>query len=145
LTKPLQEELNKVENKISKLLDAHLENLLEADEYHNKKSELIEKKVTLKQKIAQIGQKGNHWLEPLENWLKEVNQVQNLISRNNLREKGEFLRKISSNPKILARKIVFEPLGVWKIYLNLFGREQKFLAAEPRSGEAECLTNLVWR
>jgi len=34
---------------------------------------------------------------------------------------------------------------VWKTYLNLFGREQIFSAAEPRSGEAETLTNLVWR
>ena len=145
MSKPLKEELNKTETKISKLLDAHLEGLLEADEYHNKKTELIERKVALKQKIAQIGQKGNHWLEPLENWLKEINQVQNLISRNNLREKGEFLRKIGSNRQILDGKIVFTPVGVWKIYLNLFGREQKFSAAEPRSGEAERLTFLYWR
>jgi hypothetical protein len=41
-----------------------LEGLLEADEYHNKKAELIENKMALKQKIAQISQKGNHWLEP---------------------------------------------------------------------------------
>jgi len=144
-TKPLKEELRKTENKISKLLDAHLEGLLEADEYHNKKAELIEKKVALKQKIAQIGQKGNHWLEPLGNWLKEINQVKNLVSRNNLREKGEFLCKIGSNRQILDGKIVFEPIGVWKTYLNLFGREQICSAAEPRSGEAERLTNLVWR
>ena len=146
--KPWEEELNNIETKISKLLDAHLEGLLEADEYHNKKAELIEKKIVLKQKIALIFHKGNHWLEPLENWLKEVNQVQNLISGNNLREKGEFWRKIGSNLKILDGKIVFEPVGVWKTYLNLFGREQnciQFFAAEPRSGEAERLTFLVWR
>ena len=145
LTKPLREELHKTETKSSKLLDAHLEGLLEADEYHNKKAELIEKKITLKQKIAQIGQKGNHWLEPLENWLKKLIQVQNLISGNNLRGKGEFFRKIGSNRQILDGKIVFTPVGVWKIYLNLFGREQKFSAAEPRSGEAERLTFLYWR
>ncbi|PIR71621.1 MAG: hypothetical protein CO145_01090 [Candidatus Nealsonbacteria bacterium CG_4_9_14_3_um_filter_37_13] len=29
--------------------------------------------------------------------------------------------------------------------LNLFGREQNCSAAEPRSGEAALLTNLVWR
>ena len=143
--KPLKEELQKTETQISKLLDAHLEGLLEADEYHNKKAELIEKKMALKQKIAQIGQKGNHWLEPLENWLKEVNQIQNLISRNNLREKGEFFRKLGSNRQILDGKIIFDAVGVWKTYLNLFGREQIFSAAEPRSGEAETLTNLVWR
>ncbi len=145
MVKPLKEELQKIETKISKLLDAHLEGILEADEYHNKKSELIEKKITLKQKIAQIGQKGNHWFEPLGNWLKEVNQIQNLISCNNLREKGEFLRKIGSNRQILDGKIVFAPIGAWQIYLNFFAREQIFSAAEPRSGEAERLTNLVWR
>jgi len=147
-TKPLKEELNKTEIKISKLLDAHLEGLLEADEYHNKKAELIERKMALKQKIAKIGQKSNHWLEPLESWLKEVNQIQNLISRNDLQEKGEFLRKIGSNLKILDGKIVFEPVGVWKTFLNLFGREQnciQFFAAEPRRGEAERLTFLSWR
>ncbi|PIS38935.1 MAG: hypothetical protein COT34_01095, partial [Candidatus Nealsonbacteria bacterium CG08_land_8_20_14_0_20_43_11] len=149
LAKPLKGELQKVETKISKLLDAHLEGLLEADEYHNKKAELIEKKMALKQKIAQLGQKGNHWLEPLENWLKEVNQIQNLISGNNLGEKGEFLRKLGSNRQILDGKIVFDPVGVWKTYLNLFGREQICLAADPAprrgAGEAKRLTNLVWR
>ena len=145
LVKPLKEELNKIETKISKLLDAHLEGLLEADEYHNKKAELIEKKLDLKQKIAQIGQKGNHWLEPLENWLKEVNQVQNLISGNNLREKGQFFRRLGSNRQILDGKIVFTPIGVWKTYLNLFSREQIFTAAEPRSGEAALLTSPIWR
>ena len=147
-TKPLKEELSKIETKISKLLDAHLERLLEADEYHNKKVELIERKITLKQKIAQIGRRGNSWLEPLRNWISEINQVQNLISGKNSREKGEFLRKIGSNLKILNGKIIFEPLGVWKTYLNLLGREQnciQFLAAEPRRGEAEMLTFLVWR
>jgi len=62
-----------------------------------------------------------------------------------LREKGEFLCKIGSNRQILDGKIVFEPIGVWKTYLNLFGREQICSAAEPRGGEAERLTNLVWR
>jgi len=144
-TKPLKEELRKIETKVSKLLDAHLEGLLEADEYHNKKAELIEKKVSLKQKIAQLGQKGNYWLEPLENWLKELNQIQNLISGNNLRGKGEFLKKIGSNRQILDGKIVFDPIGVWKTYFNLFGREQICSAAERRRREAERLTNLVWR
>ena len=141
----MKEEVQKTETKISKLLDAHLEGILEADEYHNKKTELLEKKVALKQKIAQVGQKGNHWLEPLENWLKELNQIQNLISGNNLQEKGEFLRKLGSNRQILDEKIVFEPVGVWKTYLNFFAREQNCSAAEPRSDEAERLTNLVWR
>ncbi len=145
LAKPLKEELGKIETKISKLLDTHLEGLLETDEYQYKKAELIEKKVALKQRIAQLGQKGNHWLEPLENWLKELNQIKNLIFRNNLREKGEFLRKIGSNRQILDEKIVFTPVGVWKTYLNLFARGQISSAAEPRSGEAERLTNLVWR
>ena len=145
LAKPWKEELRKIETKILKLLDAHLEGLLEADEYHNKKAELIEKKMSLKQKIAQIGQKGNDWLEPLENWIKEINQIQNVIFRNNSREKGEFFRKLGSNRQILDGKIVFTPVGVWKTYLNFFAREQNCSAAEPRSGEAERLTNLVWR
>lgn len=107
LAKPLKEELKKTEIKVSKLLDAHLEGLLEADEYHDKKAELIRKKLALKQKIAQIGQKGNTWLEPLENWLKEVNQVQNLISRNNLREKRRIFQETWLEPANFGWKNCF--------------------------------------
>jgi site-specific DNA recombinase len=143
--KPLKEELNKIEIKISKLLDLHLDGLLEADEYQNKKAELVEKKVALKQKIAQIEQKGNCWLEPLKNWILEIKQIQNLISTNNLREKGEFLKKIGSNRRIFNGKIVFEPIGPWKILFNFFVQKQKFFDAERRRREAEISTNLLWR
>ncbi|KKT96919.1 MAG: Recombinase [Parcubacteria group bacterium GW2011_GWC2_45_15] len=117
----LQAELDKLELRLSKLLDAHLEGILEASEYQNKKAELIEKKASLKQKIARAGRKGNQWLEPLKKWINEANMAQKTLLEGNFEAKAELLKKIGSNRLIKAGKA-----------LILLTNPQKILAERPR-------------
>jgi len=126
--KDLQDELDKLEARLSKLLDAHLEGILETSEYQNKKAELVEKKADLKQKIARAGRKGNQWLEPLKNWINEANMTQKTLLGRNFEAKAELLKKIGSNRLIKAGKA-----------LILLENSQKILAERPRlSGWQGC-------
>ena len=118
----LQAELDKLELRLSKLLDAHLEGILEASEYQNKKAELVEKKAALKQKIALMGRKGNQWLEPLKKWVNEANMAQKILLEENFEAKAELLKKIGSNRLIKAGKA-----------LILLTNPQKILAENSRS------------
>ncbi|PIS42308.1 MAG: hypothetical protein COT24_04220 [Candidatus Kerfeldbacteria bacterium CG08_land_8_20_14_0_20_40_16] len=102
--KGLNEELEKLETKLSKLLDAHLNGILEIQEYQNKKAELMEKKVALKQKIAHLGKKGNQWLEPLKNWIYEASNANKILFEGNFEAKAELLKKIGSNRLIKSDK-----------------------------------------
>ncbi len=102
--KGLNLELDKLETKLSKLLDAHLDGVLEIKEYQNKKGELMEKKVVLKQKIALKERKGNQWLEPLKNWISEASNANKILGEGNFGAKAELLKKIGSNRLIKSGK-----------------------------------------
>ncbi|MFZ2193533.1 MAG: recombinase family protein [Candidatus Moraniibacteriota bacterium] len=118
-------ELAKIEARLSKLLDAHLDGLLEMEEYQNKKAELLKKKLALKQKIAR---KGNQWLEPLRNWIKDAHQANNLLLAENFEAKAELLQKIGSNRIFQAQQISLTFENAWKILPKW--------NAEARSAEA---------
>jgi hypothetical protein len=111
----LKTEVNKVEIRLSKLLDAHLDGLLETSEFQNKKSELIEQKTALKQKIEQINRKGSFWLEPLKAWIETAHQAGNLISKENFEAKAELLKKFGSNRLLAAGKAAIQWENPWKI------------------------------
>ena len=118
-------EISKTEAKLSKLLDAHLDGLLESEEYQNKKAELLKEKLALKQKIAH---KGNQWLEPMRNWIKDAHQANNLLLAENFKAKAELLQKIGSNRIFQAQQISITFEKAWKI-LSKWN-------AEARSAEA---------
>jgi len=120
--KEIENELETLNKRLSKLLDAHLDGLLEAEEYQVKKSELVEQKVALKQKIARLNRKGNLWLEPLENWVNEVRQASNLQKSENFAAKAELLKKIGSNRLVRAGIIAFRPENPWQF---LFQKTQQ--------------------
>ena len=113
--KEIEKELEMVNKRLSKLLDAHLDGLLEAEEYQAKKSELVEQKVALKQKNVRLNRKGNLWLEPLENWVIEVRQASNLQSSENFVAKAELLKKIGSNRLVGAGIVALKPENPWDI------------------------------
>ncbi len=86
--------LAKVRKRLSKLLDAHLDAIIEQKEYREKKAELLNQKLALEQ---QLGRTGNQWLEPLKNWIQEARHAWKLAFSENEAEKAVFLVRIGSN------------------------------------------------
>ncbi len=93
-------ELSNVKQKISKLLDAHLDGALEQEEYKEKKAELLKKKVGLEQKMTNLNRRGDQWLEPLKKWVNEAHHAQKLAFSKNEVEKAAFLATIGSNRRL---------------------------------------------
>lgn len=135
----LKKELSSVKIKMDRLLDAHLEGVLELSEFQEKKNDLMERKAGIEEKLRDFERKGNHWLEPVRNWIIEANLAKNLAFSDNFSEMKNFLKKIGSNRRILDQKLYIEFQEPWN-YLY-------FLAAEPRAagaGEAEKGANKLW-
>ncbi len=101
----LKVKISKVKAKMSRLLDAHLEGLLELDEFQAKKNTLLEQKADLQGKLKDFEQKGNHWVELTRNWILASNQAKNLASTENFHEMKNFLKKIGSNRVIQDQQL----------------------------------------
>ena len=135
----LKIELVKIKTKINRLLDAHLEGVLEIDEYQEKKNALLEQKTDLKQKIKDFERKENHWVELIRNWVLASNQAKNLASTENFPEMKNFLKKIGLNRTIKNQKLCISFKKPWNYLYSM--------TAEARAsgeGEAECSSNSLW-
>jgi len=111
----LKDELSSIEKQLSRLLDAHLQGVIETYEYQSKKNELVTEKVALKQKLADISRKGARWLEPMRKWIKEAHQAHFTLQQENLQAKSELIKKIGSNRLLASGKAAVICENQWKI------------------------------
>jgi DNA invertase Pin-like site-specific DNA recombinase len=128
----LKSQIKECEEKLEKLLDAHLNNDISREEYLEKKQKILNRKIEISEKLKVFEKKGGNWLEPAKNFILASNQAQKAAVSNNLQEKADFLKKAGSNLFLTDRKIKYFPRGAWEILENL-----PVFGAEPRSGEAQ--------
>ena len=132
--------LEKVKIKIDRLIDAHLEGVIELEDFKTKKNELVEQRAELQQKLADFERKGNHWLELTRNWVIEASQTDNLVLQDNFLELKNFLKKIGSNRQILNQKLIIDFQKPWNSLCKT--------TAEARRAEAYNInnnsTNSIW-
>ena len=125
----LKSQIENCEEKLDKLLDTHLENIISKDEYTAKKQKILNQKVEISEKLKDFEQKPNHWLELCRKFILSAQQAKNIALHGNFFEKRNFLKKIGSNPLLRDRKIVFNPRGAWKI-LTEFNLANRAAGAE---------------
>ena len=91
-------ELQTTEIKLSKLLDTYLDGVVNEEDYKVKKNELFNTKLNLQEKIEQIKQNGNSWLEPLEHFIMSAFQAQKIAAeKNEYQNLADFVRSACSN------------------------------------------------
>ncbi len=86
-----------IDEKLDKLLDAHLEGVLARDEYVAKKDRLLSEKLKLDQRIAEITRVGLDWLEPMKEFLIRNKQAKSVACRGDHSELRSFVKNIGSN------------------------------------------------
>ena len=114
----LKLEIKKCEEKLDKLLDAHLEETISKDEYLPKKQKILNQKIGISEKLRDFEQKGNRWLELCKEFVLMTNQARIIALHGNFFEKRNFLKKIGSNPLLRDKKIILNPGGAWKILIQ---------------------------
>ena len=117
-TQNLKDTIKACEEKLDKLLDAHLEDTISSEEYVAKKKLLLNKKIDCEQKLKDFERKGNRWLELCRAFILEANQAEIVASGENLEAKRDFLLKVGSNPLLRARALSATPKKSFGILAN---------------------------
>ncbi|MDP2933807.1 MAG: recombinase family protein, partial [bacterium] len=87
----LEKEIHVIKAKLDKLLDAHLEGLIEKSEYQDKKETLLKKKVELEERMAKFEKGATGWLEPCREFLQAAHQAHQVAIEENLESQRDFL------------------------------------------------------
>ncbi|MDA2922572.1 recombinase family protein, partial [Patescibacteria group bacterium AH-259-L07] len=132
----LKLQIEQCDDKLDKLLDAHLDETITRDEYMDKKQKILNEKVAISEKLKDFEQKGNHWLEQAKKFISEAKQAKIIALQKNLFEKRDFLKKIGSNRILRERTVYINPKNEWKILYNL--------PIEARSADAENREHTMW-
>lgn len=93
----IQCKLNNIENKLGRLLDLHLEKLISAEEFQQKKFELVNQKVALKQKLEEVRAQGKSWLEPMREFTVAANTRGQVAEEGNPFRLADGIKNIGSN------------------------------------------------
>ena len=104
--------LGAVEKKLDKLLEFYLEEIVDTEGYQSKKNQLLEQKMILKEKIAEIKTKGSSWLEPMKEFIKEAASAAKIArEKNNCHDLTVVAKKVGSNFLLQNKRIEFCPIA----------------------------------
>ena len=104
IVQEFKKDLIVINEKLSKLLDSYLDNVVSREDYLKKKENLFSSKKTIEQRIETLEQSPNKWLEPMREFFNTALTADKIASDNiNLFQKREFLKKTGSNLTLKQR------------------------------------------
>ena len=101
----LKNEILVLESKLDKLLDSHLEDIVDRGTYLAKKVLLLSQKIDKQEKIGRIHKHDNGWLEPMRDFVITLNNTKKIASDSDLLSYPTFLKKIGSNFILKEKKL----------------------------------------
>ncbi|HLG19369.1 MAG TPA: zinc ribbon domain-containing protein, partial [Bdellovibrionota bacterium] len=109
------DELANTQGKLDRLLDAHLNGVVNTSEYLAKKEFLLNRKFEIDGKLTQLNRSTISWLEPLKEFLEAAHQAGQSATRENLEAQKDFFRRIGLNPVLKSRKLSYSYHLPWSI------------------------------
>ncbi len=98
-------EIENINIKLQRLLDAYLDQEIDIETYRFKKAELLNIKKTLEEKVKTFEQTQNAWLEPMRTWVIDAASAANIARGNDLYQKKVLAQKIFGSNLTLNHKI----------------------------------------
>src|SRR3989344_2087845 len=112
-----------VQDKLDKLLEGYLDNLIDEETYKRKKEELVHQKISLKNEKHTLGQKRmSGWIEPTRDFINTLIQAGKITSPKFLQEISDLVRKIGTN------RLISEKIASWD-FVPPFDFTAQFLAS----------------
>ena len=109
-----REKIREINIKLQRLLDAYLDQDIDREEYRQRKAKLMSEKKTLEEKIINLEQKQNDWLEPFRNWINSALQAEKIARDNDLFAKKVIAKEIfGSNLLLAGREARAMPQNQW--------------------------------
>ncbi len=102
----VKKEIKSIEVKLQRLLDGYLDQVIEQEIYRTEKSKLLFRKKSLEEKISSLLQKQNDWLEPMQEWIKDAQNLNGIARDNDLFAKKVVAKEIFGSNLLLGEKTV---------------------------------------
>ena len=118
-------EIKAIDEKMEKLMNAYLENVLDLAEYREVKNKLVNQKQLLKDKLTAFEQKSNNRFELAAKFINTVKQAEIIALQENPEQGRDFLKKIGSNFRLNGQKLFLDFKNPFKIVA--------FAEPEPRT------------
>ena len=107
-----------IDQKLDRLLEGYLDQIIDPQIYQLKKNELVEAKIKLKEKMAGISKNGSEWLGLMREFIEMAASAAKIVrAKNNGEKLSFFAKKVGSDYLINNRhldcqyKIGFEALA----------------------------------
>ena len=104
-----EDKIISIKSKLQRLLDGYLEQDIEREIYRDEKAKLLSEKKTLEESISTLSQKRTGWVEPMENWIKEAQNLEKIAREGNFFEKKVAAKEIFGSNLTLAGKRITIP------------------------------------
>ena len=111
----IHDELSGVKKRLDTLVDSFLDGTIDRSTYLAKKDELVRRKVDLEQKKDSLKQKGNNWIEPLKQWVRDAHNAGKLAVSNDFDEIKTFIGKIGTNHHLTNKNASLTFGAGWRI------------------------------
>ncbi len=115
LAKNAEAEIIKTEIRLDNLLNDRIDGIIEKADYVNKKNSLIKEKLDFQDKIKEIKDKGNNWLEPMRDFILRSRLAKKTADEGDLSELKAFLKNIGSNFILQGGKFEFLAQFEWEL------------------------------
>ncbi len=100
--------------KIARITDLFVEQDIEREQYLERKRALMSEKRSVEEQILLLERDATRWLEPMRNWIKEAEMLDEIAQSNDLPSRKSYLQKIfGSNLTLYAREARGAPQNQW--------------------------------
>ena len=92
--------------KLQRLLDGYLDQDVEKEIYREKKAKLLSEKKSLEEEISKNQQKQKRWLEPMQKWINDAQNMEKIALDSDLFKKKVVAKEIFGSNLLLGEKQV---------------------------------------
>ena len=126
-TQDLRSKIIEIDRKQDRLLEGYISELIEPDRYREENNKLTSERKTLAEQKVRLEQKGNSWLEPLRNWIKDAQTLNEIDETTPGPLKKSFAQKIfGSNLFLKNKKIEFIAKTQYAVLGTAYGKNGNF-------------------
>ena len=128
-TQNLSEDIKAAETRMEKLVSLYLDEEIPRSAYLNRKDEVMRGLAALKEKKKDFAYTGNNWVEPLREWILDIQQANFLSEHEDMPKLKQLVQKIGTNCSVRDKTARFTPAAPF----DLVAKRQDILASAAAS------------
>jgi len=99
-------EIQEIDQKLDRLLEGYLDQIVDPQIYQQKKNELVETKIKLKEKMTSISKNGSEWLGLMKKFIEVAADAAKIArAKHNGEELSFFAKKVGSDYSLNNRRL----------------------------------------